>query len=472
MKWKILIVDDEASQREILRIILENEGYKVECVENGERALELYTRSLPDVVLCDLKLPDMEGTRVMEQAATASDHRHEFIIFTAHGSIESAVKAIQHGAFDYISKPVEREKLIIAVHRACERISLIRENMRLKKHLEHPASINGIIGKHPKMIKVLDFIRKVSPLNVTVLITGETGTGKGVIARAIHSCSSRKNEVFQAVNCASMPETLLESELFGHEKGAFTSAFARVQGLIENSDGGTLFLDEIGELPFGSQAKLLRFLEEKTIRRLGGKTEIPIDVRLIAATNKKLGEEIKKGQFREDLFYRFRGFIIELPPLRERSSDVYLLAGHFIEKYNLIFNRTIRGLSNDAVRLLMQYDWPGNVRQLDSVIEKAVLLAQTDIITLSELDIPFQQKPVSENAFNFELPSEGISLEEIERQVISKAMERSGGCMTKAADLLGTTYRTIEYRVNKYKIPKSMYDRTLHSADTNQRKGE
>jgi DNA-binding NtrC family response regulator len=452
-KWKILIVEDDANQRDILRIIMENEGFAVECAENGEQAIERGHRFSPDVVLCDLKLPDMEGTQVMETFIRSFRHKHEFIIFTAHGTIESAVKAIKRGAFDYITKPIEREKLLITTSRACERLALIRENLQLKKQLAQPFSIEGIVGKHAKILKVLDFIKVVAPLNVTVLITGETGTGKDLVARAIHFYSPRKNKTFQAVNCAAMPETLLESELFGYEKGSFTGAFSQRPGLIESSNGGTLFLDEIGDLPIGPQAKLLRFLEEKKIRRIGGKEEIPVDVRLIAATNKNLGEEIKKGGFREDLFYRFRGFIIELPPLRERASDIYLLAEHFIEHYNLRFNRAVRGITNEALRALMEYPWPGNVRQLDSVMEKAVLLARGDVITPADLDIPTVPPTDSGGGFKFELPPEGFPLKEIERGIISKAMERSGGSIAGAAKLLGTTYRTVEYRVKKYGIP-------------------
>lgn len=453
-KWKLLIIDDEISQREILRIIIENEGYSVKCAENGERALEIFNDFFPDIVLCDLKLPDAEGIDLMEKMDACNDHKYEFIIFTAHGTIESAVNAIKQGAFDYITKPVEREKLIITINRACKHLDLIRENIRLKKQLEHTFSVEGVIGRHPRMVRVINFIRKVSPLDVTVLITGETGTGKGIIARTIHSLSNRRNEVFQPVNCASMPDTLVDSELFGHEKGAFTGAFSRTQGLVENSDKGTLFFDEIGELPIGSQAKLLRFLEEKTIRRVGGKAEISVNTRVIAATNKKLDDEIRKGNFREDLFYRFRGFVIELPPLRERASDIYVLAKSFIEKYNLIFNRSIRDLSKESVRLLLGYEWPGNVRQLDSVIEKAVLLAQGDIITPDDLEISTQPKSMEGNSSRIESPSNSVSLDDMEREVILKAMEKSNGCMAKAADLLGTTYRTVEYRVKKYNIPR------------------
>ena len=460
-KWKVLIVDDEAYQRDILRTIMVNEGFTVECAENGERAIETYTRFLPDVVLCDLKLPDIEGTQVMEAIQTSSRHKHEFIVFTAHGSIESAVDAMKNGAFDYITKPVERERLLMITRRACERIALIRENIQLKKQLAQPFAIEGIIGRHPKMLKVLDFVRMVGPLGVTVLITGETGTGKDLIARAIHAYSPRKDRIFQAVNCASMPETLLESELFGYERGAFTGAFSQKRGLIESSNGGTLFLDEIGELPVGPQAKLLRFLEEKMMRRIGGKEEISMDIRLIAATNRKLADEINRGHFREDLFYRFRGFVVELPPLRERISDVHHLAKHFIERYNLVFNKEIRGIDSEAMRMLMHYKWPGNVRQLDSVIEKAVLLARDDVIVPGDLDIQARQKDATNDGLNFELPPNGVSLEEVERQIILKAMERSGGCIASAAKLLGTTYRTVEYRVKKYDIPRA-----------NQRNGE
>jgi two-component system, NtrC family, response regulator PilR len=453
-KWKILVVDDEPYQRDILRVILENEGFSVKCAENGRRAIEMNLSFSPDVVLCDLKLPDMDGTQVMNELLTSEQHKHEFIIFTAHGSIESAVQAIKKGAFDYITKPVERENLIFTTQRACERLALIRENMQLKKQLAHPFTIDGIITKHPKMMKVLDFIKIVGPLNVTILITGETGTGKDLVARAIHASSHRKQNVFQAVNCASMPETLLESELFGYEKGAFTGAFTQKQGLIECADSGTLFLDEIGEMPLAPQAKLLRFMEEKKIRRIGGKVEMVIDVRLIAATNKKLVEEIRKGLFREDLFYRFRGFIIELPPLRERSSDIHLLAQTFMEKYNLIFNKKVRGFSGEALRRLMAFSWPGNVRQLDSVIEKAVLLATGDLIECQDIDVPLHQTDLDCRETHLDFPVGKLSLDEIERSVIHSAMEKSNGCITQAAKLLGTTYRTVEYRVKKYDIPR------------------
>jgi len=460
-QWKILIVEDEAYQREILKVILETEGFTLTCAANGEDAIEIYQQFNPDVVLCDLKLPDMEGTQIMERLITSGSHKHEFIIFTAHGTIESAVNAIKRGAFDYITKPVDREKLILTAHRACERLALIRENQQLKKQLLRPFVIEGIIGKHPHLSKVLDFIKLVGPLNVTVLITGDTGTGKELVARSIHSQSSRKNKSFQAVNCASMPESLLESELFGYEKGAFTGAFSQRRGLIESSHGGTLFLDEIGELPVGPQSKLLRFLEDKKIRRIGGNEEISIDVRLIAATNKKLDEEIKNGRFREDLFYRFRGFVIELPPLRERSSDIYLLAEHFIEKYNLIYHRSIRGISSEALKMLMDYPWPGNVRQLDAIIEKAILVAGGEVLSPADVDLPNPQTNAAGGTFNFEFPPEGLSLEEIERQVIYKAIEKSEGCIAAAARLLKTTYRTVEYRVKKYGI-----------STANQRNGE
>jgi two-component system, NtrC family, response regulator PilR len=454
-EWKIAIIDDEAYQREILRVILEAEGFEVASAENYAKAIDLCERFLPDIILCDLKLPDREGTHLMDYLAKSARQTYEFIIVTAHGTIDSAVDAIKKGAFDYITKPVERDRLVMTIRRACDHLILLRENIQLKKQLKQPFSIEGIIGKHPKMIQVLDFIKLVGPLNVSVLITGETGTGKDLVARAIHAFSPRKNRTFQAVNCASMPEALLESELFGYEKGAFTGAFSQKAGLIESCNGGTLFLDEIGELPLGPQAKLLRFLEDKKIRRIGGKEEISIDIRMIFATNKKLTEEIKKGNFREDLFYRFRGFIIELPPLRDRSSDIYILSEHFIEKYNLIFNKKVKGVSRDAMKILMEYRWPGNVRQLDSVFEKAVLLAKDTSLASDDLDIPCESILNPECTLGFNSIPENMPLEEIERQVIVKAMEKSGGNISKAAKSLGTTYRTIEYRIKKFGIPRS-----------------
>ena len=452
-KWKVLIVDDEAYQREILKVVLEKDGFSVASAENGEKALKTFAAFSPDVVLCDLKLPDMDGSQVMMRLAEETTAGYEFIIFTAHGSIESAVDTIKRGAFDYITKPVEREKLLLTTRRACERLALVRENTRLKKQLTEPLSIHGIVGRHPKMLKVLDFINVMGPLSVTVLITGETGTGKDLVARALHAISPRKDKPFHAINCASMPDTLLESELFGHEKGVFTGAVSQRHGLIESTHGGTLFLDEIGELPMNAQAKLLRFMEEKKIRRIGGKEEVPVDVRL--ATNKKLGEEIKKGLFREDLFYRFRGFILDLPPLRERASDIYLLAEHFIEKYNLVFSKEVKGIAKDALKILMGYSWHGNVRQLDAVIEKATLLARTGIITPEDLDIPAAQPIDGRHFLNFEFPPDGYPLEEMEREIILRALEKSGGCISGAAKLLQTTYRTVEYRVKKHAIPRN-----------------
>jgi DNA-binding NtrC family response regulator len=453
-KWKILIIEDEDSQREIIKVILDAEGFTTAVASDGRQGIDMFHRFNPDVVLCDLRLPDMEGTEVRQQLLSSDRHRHEFIIFTAHGTIESAVEAIKNGIFDYLTKPVGRDKLIMTVHRACERIELIRENIQLRKQLLRPFEIDGIIGKHPKLQKILEFVKLVSPLNVTVLITGETGTGKELVARAIHSASTRKDKSFQAVNCAAMPENLLESELFGYEKGAFTGAFSQRRGLIESCDCGTLFLDEIGELPMGPQSKLLRFMENKTIRRIGGSEEIPVDIRLIAATNKKLDEEIRDGRFRQDLFYRFRGFVIQLPPLRERASDIYLLAEYFIEKYNAIFNRSVRGVSKDALKILMNQPWPGNVRQLDATIEKAVLVAGGDVLSAADLDIPPRPSDSAADSSYFDLPQKGIALEEIERQVILTAMQKSGGSIAAAAKLLQTSYRTIEYRVKKYGISR------------------
>jgi DNA-binding NtrC family response regulator len=460
-KWKILIVEDEISQREIIKVILDAEGFTTAVSADGRQGIEMFHRFNPDVVLCDLRLPDMEGTEVRQQLLASDRHRHEFIIFTAHGTIESAVEAIKKGIFDYLTKPVGRDKLIMTVHRACERIELIRENIQLRKQLLRPFEIDGIIGKHPKLQKVLEFVKLVSPLNVTVLVTGETGTGKELVARAIHSASTRKEKSFQAVNCAAMPENLLESELFGYEKGAFTGAFSQRRGLIESCNGGTLFLDEIGELPMGPQSKLLRFMENKTIRRIGGSEEIPVDIRLIAATNKKLDEEIKDGRFRQDLFYRFRGFVIQLPPLRERASDIYLLAEYFIEKYNAIFDRSVRGISKDALKILMNQPWPGNVRQLDATIEKAVLVASGDVLSTSDLDIPPRPSDGAAEGSYFDLPQEGMALDEIERHVILTALQKSGGSIAAAAKLLRTSYRTIEYRMKKYGISRD-----------NQRNGE
>jgi len=449
----ILVIDDERSQREIMALILRSEKYEVDLASTAKEAIGKFQTGEYDVVLTDLKLPDTEGLGIVQKIFQLNPLA-SLIIMTAHGSIDSAVEAMKLGALDYITKPLEREELLIAVKRAFEKISLVRENNRLRQQLQEKFHINNMIGNHPRMQEVFEVVKKISNSTATVLINGESGTGKELLARAIHFNSARKNKPFQAINCAAIPETLIESELFGYEKGAFTGAMGRRIGLFEAADGGTLFLDEVGDLSLHLQGKLLRTLQERQIRRIGGSEETVIDVRVIAATNKRLDQEIKKDQFREDLYYRLNVISIQMPPLRERSTDIPELVQHFIQIYSQKTGKQIQGMSREAMRKLLEYSWPGNVRQLESSIERAVLLCEQDVIGITDLPPEICRLPSPMTGLGLELPADGISLEELERELIFKAMEQSDWIIMKAAKLLGLTYKTLQYRLEKHGIKK------------------
>jgi DNA-binding NtrC family response regulator len=373
---------------------------------------------------------------------------------TAHGSVDSAVEAMRKGAFDYLEKPLERDNLLLTLRRAFERISLVRENRVLQKRIDSIKTIPNMQGEHPKMKEVFRVVAKIAPSSSTVLIVGESGTGKELIARAIHEGSPRRDKAFMAINCAAIPDTLIESELFGHEKGSFTGANAREMGIFEASEGGTVFLDEIGEMNVAMQAKLLRAIQEKEIRRVGGKVNIPLDVRIVSATNKELEQEIKKGSFREDLFYRLNVIRINLPPLRERGSDIKTLAEFFLEKYSKTAGITVDGISRTALKLLMNYSWPGNVRQLESVIERSVLMAESNYIEPEDLPVEITAVGLLAGGIPFDLPPEGIAFEELEKGLIIKAMERADWVIGKAAPLLGMSYKTLQYRLDKFEIER------------------
>jgi DNA-binding NtrC family response regulator len=373
---------------------------------------------------------------------------------TAHGTIDSAVGAMKRGAFDYLEKPLERENLLMTLQRAFERITLVRENRVLQKRVAAIERIPSIIGEHPKMKEVYRIVTKIAATSSTVLIYGESGTGKELVARAIHDRSSRSQQPFMAINCAAIPETLIESELFGHEKGSFTGANAREIGILEAANGGTVFLDEIGEMNVSMQAKLLRAIQEKEIRRVGGKVNLPLDVRIVSATNRDLEQEIKKGTFREDLFYRLNVIRIVLPPLRERGSDIAALTDFFINKYRAATGIQVEGIAKPALKLLMNYRWPGNVRQLESVIERAVLMAEGSIIQPDDLPVEISASALHGGVVPFELPPEGINFEEMEHALIIKAMERADWVIGKAAPLLGLSYKTLQYRLDKHGIEK------------------
>jgi DNA-binding NtrC family response regulator len=463
-KGRILVVDDEGAQREILRTILTAEGYGVETAASAAEALGKNARTRFDLVLTDLRMPGADGLSLVGQL-TREDPPTLVILMTAYGSMDSAQQALEQGAFDYLTKPLGREELLLTVGRAFERMRLIQENRLLRQQLEERFRVEGIVGSHYRMLEVFDKLHRVSGSNSTVLITGESGTGKELVARAIHRHSPRKERPFVAVSCAAIPETLIESELFGYEKGAFTGAVGRRQGLFEAADKSTLFLDEIGELNVSMQAKVLRALQEREIRRVGGREDLKVDVRIIAATNKNLEEEVKRGTFRDDLYYRLNVVSINLPPLRERSTDIPQLAEYFVARACQEAGRPPMTMTTEAMRLLLSYDWPGNVRQVETVLQRAVLLSDGRVIDYTDLpiEVRFSSLPPreagalgsaagTEGAYRYALPSQGINLEEVEREFILQAMEMSGGVIAKAAKLLGLSYRTLQYRLEKFQI--------------------
>ncbi|MEK6589292.1 MAG: sigma-54 dependent transcriptional regulator, partial [Nitrospinota bacterium] len=406
----ILVVDDEKGQREILKTILESEGYNVGVANNGQDALKAIQKASFDLVLTDLKMPGMDGNELFKKIRIESPIT-SVVILTAHGTIDSAVEVIRLGAFDYLTKPLERDKLLIIAKKAVEKSRLLSENLLLRQQLEDRFRPDCIIGNDSKMREIYRIIKKVSNSSATVVIYGESGTGKELIAKSLHYNSVRSSKPFMAINCAAIPENLLETELFGYEKGAFTDAYARNIGLFEAADGGTIFLDEVGDMSFPLQAKLLRVLQEKEIRRVGGNKNIKVDVRIISATNKNLDSEIKKGHFREELFYRLNIIAFRLPPLRKRSADIPALVTYFIERYNKSQGKNIKGISDGAMNMLLNYNWPGNVRQLEAVIERAVLLTDGEVIDVDVLPMEIMTKPLTLGKIDFEIPDDGISFE-------------------------------------------------------------
>jgi len=449
----ILIVDDEKGQRDILNLILKKEGYDIVDVPGVSEALAELDKHEFDLIMTDLKMHGQSGLDLLEMVL-ADNHQQCIIMMTAHGSVDSAVEAMRKGAFDYLEKPLERDNLVLTLRRAFERIGLLRENRVLQKRIESIATLPTMHGEHPKMKEVFRIVARVAPSSSTVLIVGESGTGKELIARAIHEGSPRRDKPFIAINCAAIPETLIESELFGHEKGSFTGANAREIGIFEAADGGTVFLDEIGEMNVAMQAKLLRAIQEKEIRRVGGRVNIGLDVRLVSATNKELEQEIKKGAFREDLFYRLNVIRVNLPPLRERGSDIKTLAEFFLEKYSKAAGIKIDGISKQALKLMMNYSWPGNVRQLESVVERSILMAESNFIEPEDLPTEISAFGSLADGLNFDLPAEGINFEAFEKGLIAKAMERADWVIGKAAPLLGMSYKTLQYRLDKFEIER------------------
>lgn len=449
--YSILIIDDEKSQREILSGFLSKKGYKVYAAESGPQGLKIVKDEAIDIILSDFKMAEMTGIEILEQVSLINPEI-SFVIITAYGTVENAVKAMQLGAIDYISKPVNLDELEILLDRIVENKNLISENQLLRAQLQEKNRISSIISQSSKMEEVINLASRSAKSRATILINGENGTGKEVVARAIHFISSRKDKPFIAINIPALSENLLESELFGHEKGSFTGADKMKKGRFELADGGTLFLDEIGDMSISTQIKILRVLQEHQFERVGGTESIEVDVRIISATNQDLEKKIKEGTFREDLYYRLNVVTIKIPSLRERKDDIPSLIEYFTELYCKENGREKLEISKEAFDILMKYNYPGNVRELENIIERAVVLTRENLITLSDL-------PLHVRGFKEELSRPVLGkgtlpeqVEAVEKELIYDALKESGGNQTKAGKLLGITERNLRYKLKKYNI--------------------
>jgi two-component system response regulator PilR (NtrC family) len=453
---QLLVVDDEPDLRQMLEISLRRAGYGVLSAGGCRAALEALARSpqpIP-VVLTDLVMPDGSGLEVLARAKARSAST-EVILITAHSTIENAIDAMRSGAYDFVTKPFEPSELSALVAKAFEKQELVVENQRLRAQFGRQA-VHDVVGKSPAMRRLLDMIARIAPMRTTVLITGESGTGKERVARAIHRGSERHDKPFLVVNCGALPENLMESELFGHEKGAFTGAASRHLGLFREADGGTLLLDEVGELPASLQVKLLRVLQERRVRPVGAAQETEIDVRVLAATNRDVEADVAAGKFRQDLYYRLNVIRLELPSLRERPEDVPPLVERFISQYAREMGKEVVGLTPDALRALTRYPFPGNVRELENIVERAVALAGARVIGLGDLPEEVSGSAGGTTASLLELPAEGCQLDEVmtevERRFVVTALERTGGVRKAAAKLLGISFRSLRYRLEKHAL--------------------
>ncbi|OGP53877.1 MAG: Fis family transcriptional regulator [Deltaproteobacteria bacterium RBG_13_52_11] len=456
MKQKILVVDDEKSMCDFLEIMLQKEGYEVISTTSGEKALALLDNNLYSMVLTDVKMPGTDGFEVLRKTKEVSPDT-AVIMITAYGSPEGAVTAIKEGAYDYITKPFRVEEVKLTIKKSLERSNLIRENVRLRQAVEERYKFWNLIGKSPKMQRVYELVEKVSQTKANVLVTGESGTGKELVAKAVHYNSARKDRPFVTLNCGAIPENLLESELFGHMKGSFTGAIANKRGLLEMAESGTLFMDEIGELPLALQVKLLRVIQEREFKRVGGTEDIKVDVRIISASNQDLQQKVAQGGFRDDLFYRLNVIQIKLPPLRDRKEDVTLLTNHFVRKYSADTGKKVEGVSPEALELLLGYDFPGNVRELENIIERSITLETSPTISERHIRSYLNERMISKSIPpSLEIPAEGLDLnkvvEDLEKAFILKALEHTGGIKKKAAEILGMNFRAMRYKLAKYDL--------------------
>ncbi|MDP1568871.1 MAG: sigma-54 dependent transcriptional regulator [Vicinamibacterales bacterium] len=454
---RVLVVDDERSMREMLSIVLKREGYHVTAADNGTAAVAVLEREPVDVLLSDIRMPDLSGVEVL-RAAKAANPGIIGIMMTAFASKESAVEAMRLGAVDYLDKPFNVDELKLKIRQHLEKEELRRENVRLKAVLNQPHAAFGIVGRSQPMLELFQLVETIGRTNSTVLITGESGTGKELVARAIHFQSLRRDRPFVAVNCGALTETLLESELFGHVRGAFTGAETNKKGLVELADKGTIFLDEIGEMSPTMQVKVLRVLQERQFRRVGGAEETAADIRVIAATHRDLAKLVADEKFREDLYYRLSVIPIHLPPLRERCEDIPMLAAHFLEKHAREMGKAVTAVSQAALELLQAYPWPGNVRELENVIERAVALEKTPVVLPETLPAHLRRgepaTPMASSRGEEALPEAGFNLEahlhEIERTHLERALKQAGGVQVRAAELLGLSFRQFRYLAKKY----------------------
>ncbi|MCB9585001.1 MAG: sigma-54-dependent Fis family transcriptional regulator [Polyangiaceae bacterium] len=449
---RVLVVDDEENLRLVLRTLLKRNGYEVETAGDGEEALTLVDSFGPDVVITDVRMPKLDGLDLLS-TLKAKGHEATVIVMSAYGNMDLALEAMQQGAYDYIQKPFKPEEVVLTLKKAEERELLRRENRALREEMRKEHRFEDILAKSAEMERIFRTITKIADYKTTVLITGESGVGKELVARALHRRSSRAGKPFVAVNCGAIPENLLESELFGHKKGAFTDASSDRRGLFEEADQGTLFLDEIGELPLGLQVKLLRVLEEETIRRVGDSKDTQIDVRIVAATHRDLMKETQAGRFREDLFYRLNVLPIHVPPLRERREDIQLLIEHFVSRNNARLGTAIRGLDTEARRLLYEYGWPGNVRELENTIERAMVLSEGQQIVATDLPERVRE---ARDPIQLQLQSGELSVKKttriIEEILIRRALQKTKGNRTRAAEILEISHRALLYKIKDYQI--------------------
>ncbi len=451
---RILVVDDEANLRHMLQVVLRKQGYLVDESVDGSDALRMAEQTAYDFILCDIRMPNVDGPEFIRRSM-ASGSEATIIMMSAYGTVDTAIECMKLGAYDYLSKPFKNDEILLVLRKAEERERLKQENRQLRAEVGREYSFSNIIGKTPRMRDIFSLITKVCDFKTTVLILGESGTGKELIARAIHHNSNRKKSPFVALNCGAIPETLLESELFGHVKGAFTDAVSDKAGLFVQANGGTLFLDEIGEMPPFLQVKLLRVLQEGEVRPVGAGSSRTVDVRVVSATSRDLARDVAEGRFREDLFYRLNVFSITVPPLRERAEDIPILAGHFLEKYGERFGKTGASLSPEALKVCMDYRWPGNVRELENCIERGMVLCERDVIGMECLPENIRQSAgISSPAVP--APDDCLSLkqaaERLERDLIRRVLDKTGGNRTHAARILEISHRALLYKLKEYGI--------------------